>query len=110
MLELDGRLVHTHVLNEDYAAMGALPTDTEDVVNQALTVSGTEFAVIFVGLVSGGFKVSFRSRCQADCSQIAQHFGGGGHHAAAGATLPGAFHEVRDRVLPVVREALTAAS
>ena len=34
--ELDGRLVHTHVLQEDFEATAALPSDTEDVINMTL--------------------------------------------------------------------------
>ena len=48
-----------------------------------LTVGGTEVAVIMVQTQSG-FKVSFRSRCQLDCSRLAEQFGGGGHKRAAG--------------------------
>ena len=92
--------------NEDYDAVAADPSDTEDVINQTLTVAGTEFAIIFVGLLQGGYKISFRSRCALDCSQIAQSFQGGGHKAAAGATLAGTLAEVQDRVLRVVRNAL----
>ena len=108
--ELGGRLAHTYVTNEDYAAVGAEPSDTEDVINQTLTVAGTEFSVIFVGLIQGGYKISFRSRCAIDCSQIAQMFQGGGHKAAAGATLPGTLAEVQESVLRVVRDALTESS
>ncbi len=104
--ELDGTLVHTYALAEDFVAMEALPSDTEDVVNQTLTVRGTEFAVIFVGIVAGGYKVSFRSRGAADCNRIAQRFGGGGHQAAAGALVEGDLDSVRDGVLAVVREVL----
>jgi phosphoesterase RecJ-like protein len=104
--ELQGRLVHTCVRSADYAAMGAEPTDTEDVINHALTVRGTEFAVIFVGLMSGGYKVSFRSRGRLDCSQLAQHFAGGGHRAAAGATISGDLEDVQDRVLSLVRKCM----
>ena len=86
--------------------MEAMPTDTEDVVNLALGVAGTQFAVIFVALLRGGFKISFRSRCEVDCNLLAQQFGGGGHRAAAGATVEGPLEEVQARVLEIVRKAL----
>jgi hypothetical protein len=57
--ELDGRLAHTYVLSEDFERTGALPSDTEDVINMTLAIAGTEFAVIFVEQASGGFKLSF---------------------------------------------------
>ncbi len=104
--ELDGKLVHTFVLRDDYETAGAVPTDTEDVINLTLGIAGTEFAVIFVEQPSGGFKLSFRSRCHVSCSKLAEEFGGGGHVAAAGAFLEGSFDVVQARVLKVVRAAL----
>lgn len=104
--ELNGRLVHTYVLVDDFARTGSLPSDTEDAINLTLTVAGTEFAAIFVQQSGGGFKISFRSRCAADCSKLAEQFGGGGHKAAAGAFVAGALDEVRARVLDAVRAAM----
>lgn len=104
--ELDGRLVHTFVLKDDYARTGSIPSDTEDVINMTLNIAGTKFAVIMVELPDGGFKISFRSRSDVDCSKVAEHFGGGGHRAAAGASVKGSFAEVQPAVLDVVRAAL----
>jgi phosphoesterase RecJ-like protein len=107
-LELDGRLAHTHALKEDFARLGALPSDTEDVINMALAIKGTEFAVIFVEQLTGGFKISFRSRCEVNCNTLAQQFGGGGHKAAAGAFVKGTLAEAQDQILGAVRKALGA--
>ncbi|NLE36986.1 MAG: bifunctional oligoribonuclease/PAP phosphatase NrnA, partial [Pirellulaceae bacterium] len=87
--ELDGRLIHTWIERADFEATGALSTDSEDVINLTLAVGGTEGAVIFVEQPGGGFKISFRSRCKMDCSQVAEQFGGGGHKAASGAFVDG---------------------
>jgi phosphoesterase RecJ-like protein len=104
--ELEGRLAYTYVLKEDFAKAGALPSDTEDAINMTLAIAGTDFAVILVEQSAGGFKISFRSRCHVDCSQLAGRFGGGGHKAAAGAFVEGSFDEVIAKVLDVVRAAL----
>ena len=104
--ELDGALAHTYVLKEDFENTGALPSDTEDLVNQALSIAGTKMALIFIGQLNGGFKVSFRSRCKVDCSELSSRFGGGGHRAAAGAFVDGDFEGVRKLVLDAVREAM----
>ena len=104
--DLGGRLVHTYVLVDDFARTGSLPSDTEDVINMTLTVAGTQFAAIFVQQAAGGFKISFRSRCAVNCSKLAEEFGGGGHKAAAGASLTGTLEEVRTRVLDAVRAAM----
>lgn len=105
-LELEGRLAHTYVLKEDFTRLGALPSDTEDAINSALGIAGTQFAVIFVEQQTGGFKLSFRSRCKVNCSELAATFGGGGHKAAAGAFIEGTLAEAQPRVLDVVRRAM----
>jgi len=104
--ELNGRLAHMYVLKEDFALVNALPSDTEDVVNFALAIGGTQVAVIFVEQQSGGFKISFRSRSSVNCSKIAETWGGGGHKAAAGAFVKGTLAEVQPLVLDVVRAAM----
>src|SRR5262245_7080716 len=104
--ELAGRLAHTYVLKEDFAKTNSLPSDTEDVINSALAIGGTQVAVIFVEQQSGGFKISFRSRCNVDCSKLAEKYGGGGHKAAAGAFVKGPLAEVQSLVLDAVRKAM----
>jgi len=107
--EVDGALMHTYVEKEDFAKVGAEASDTEDAINLTLAVQGTKAAVIFVGQLRGGFKLSFRSRCAMDCNEIAQQFGGGGHKAAAGAFQEGTLEDVKARVLPVVIDAVQQA-
>ena len=107
--ELDGALMHTYVVKEDFAATGALPSDTEDAINLTLGVQGAQAAVLLIEQLRGGFKISFRSRCGMDCNDVAQQFGGGGHKAAAGAFQEGPLEEVRERVVSAVREAVRNA-
>jgi len=104
--ELGGRLIHTAALAADFVETGALPSDTEDVINLTLAVAGVEVAVIFVHLPSGGYKISFRSRGPVDCNRLAGQFGGGGHKAAAGASLLEPLETARPKVLDAVRQAM----
>jgi len=104
--ELDGRLIYTHIAHEDFEATGAVPSDSEDMINMTLAVAGTEVAVIFVEQKTGGFKISFRSRCDVDCSQLAKQFNGGGHKKAAGAFIEGELEDARAKVLDAVRAAM----
>ena len=107
--ELDGRLAHTFIMPDDYANTGAQPTDTEDLINLALEIDGTVFAVIMVGQVDGGYKMSFRSRCKSEANVVAKEFGGGGHKAAAGAFIDSDdFEAVQTQVLDHVRKVLKA--
>jgi len=101
--ELEGRLVHTWIRLDDFQQTGALPSDTEDLINLTLAIRGTEFAVIFVEQRTGGVKISFRSRCELNCDEIAAKFDGGGHKAAAGAFQAAALEVVQQQVLDYVR-------
>ena len=106
-VELDGRLAHTYVRVSDFEQTGAKPNDTEDVINLTLGIADTEAAVILVEQLSGGFKLSFRSRCELDCSDVAQEFSGGGHKAAAGAFINETFEQAQRRVLDAVKLRMT---
>jgi len=102
-MELGGRLIYTWIERADFEATGAVPSDSEDLINMTLSVGGAEVAVILAEQTSGGFKVSFRSRCDLDCSRVAERFGGGGHKAAAGAFLDEPLESARRKVLDAVR-------
>lgn len=104
--ELNGRLIHTWLERADFEATGAVPQDSEDVINMTLSVAGTEAAVILVEQTGGGFKISLRSRSDVDCRLVAEQFGGGGHKKAAGAFLDEPFSSVQRRVLDGVRAAM----
>ncbi len=104
--ELNGRLIYTYIQRADFDELKAHPSDTEDVINMTLQVGGTEVAVILVELLGGGVKVSFRSRSRVDCSKLAENFAGGGHKAAAGATIHEPLEVARAKVLDVVRAAM----
>jgi bifunctional oligoribonuclease and PAP phosphatase NrnA len=104
--ELEGRLIYTWLSRADFDECGAIPSDSEDIINDTLAVGGTQAAVILVEQPKGGFKISFRSRCQLDCSKVAEEFGGGGHKAAAGAFLNEPLDAAREKVLAAVRAAM----
>lgn len=97
-LAADGRLGFTVVKRSDFKETGAAPVDTENLVNECLTVIGTVAAFIAVEQLDGKVKVSFRSRVPFDVSSVAETFGGGGHKQAAGATLAGPLDDAVQRV------------
>jgi len=106
-MEPGGRVIHTSILQDDFRKTGAVPSDTEDIVNMTLQVGGVEVALMLVELAGGGIKVSFRSRNAAvDCSKLAEQFNGGGHKAAAGATIFQPLPIVESLVLDAVRAAM----
>ena len=94
-LFLGGKLAFTSILLEDFEQSGAIPSDSEDIVNKTLEIGGTKMAIIAVEQQTGGFKISFRSRCDVDCSRVAAQFGGGGHRQASGAFQNLPFDELK---------------
>lgn len=104
--ELGGRLAYAAVGLETLLRTGAIPPDTEDLVDFTVSLRGVEIGLLFIEQARGGVKVSFRTRTDVDCSRLARQFGGGGHRAAAGATIMAPMPEVLDRVLRAVRQAL----
>ncbi len=105
----NGRVAYTEVHRADYAATGALPQDTEDLINHTRAIAGVEVGLLFLEQPAGGVKVSFRSRAAVDVARVAAEFGGGGHRLASGATLTTSLAEARERVLAAVRAALPTA-
>lgn len=102
---LGGRLLTTAITQDDLKAVGAEPTDTEDVINRLLSVAKVEAALLFLELGPQETKVSLRSRSDIDVNAVAAQFGGGGHKAASGVRYPRPLSEAEPKVI----EAMIAA-
>lgn len=102
-LDCEGKLASTYVRLDDYLETGAEPADTEDLVNECLTIAGTEAAFILIEQTNGNIKASFRSRLHIDISRVAEQFRGGGHKQAAGAILPGPLADAQFKVFSAMR-------
>jgi phosphoesterase RecJ-like protein len=108
--ELDGRIAYATISRTDLERTGAIPPDSEDMVDFTVSLRGVEVGSSVTAQARGGCKVSFRSRNGLDCARLAATLGGGGHRAAAGVTLAGGMAENVTRVLSVVRQALDPAA
>lgn len=86
--------------------LGVTPDDLEGVVEHARSIAGVRLALLFRQIANGRIKVSFRTKGAIDAAHLAQQFGGGGHHKAAGASLEGSVADVQARVLTEARRAL----
>lgn len=82
-LHYGDRLAVMAIRKSDFAATGAQPEETENLVNEALRIGSVESAVL---MVEHGdlLRVSLRSRDRVDVAAVARIFGGGGHARAAG--------------------------
>lgn len=85
----------------DFAAAGARPEDTEDIVNYGLLPPTVWVSMLVQTLPDGQTKVSLRGHGKVDLSAVALRLGGGGHKNAAGVTVarPAAWVEQRLRRL-----------
>jgi phosphoesterase RecJ-like protein len=106
--EAGGRIAYAAISRADIERTGAIPQDTEDLIDYTVSLSGVDVGLLFIELMRGGIKVSIRARGDLDCSRVMAAFGGGGHRAAAGATLPEPLAESVARVLDAVRKSLPA--
>ncbi len=107
-LAAGGRLAIGVARAEDFAATGAVASDTEDVVNRLLSVEGVEAAIMVVEISPTLSKASLRSRSDLDVRQVAEAFGGGGHAKAAGVRIEAGVEEVRRMLAEAVAKALGA--
>jgi phosphoesterase RecJ-like protein len=104
--DLDGRVAYATVTRDDLERTGAIPADTEDLVDFTVSIARVEVGLLFIEQKRSGIKLSIRSRRGLDCTKVVSAFGGGGHKAAAGAILPDPLSESLPRVLEAVRLAL----
>jgi phosphoesterase RecJ-like protein len=69
---------------EMYARSGAIPDETEGLIEYLQSVRSVEVAFLLETLPDGLTRASMRSRGTVDVQQICKEFGGGGHKLAAG--------------------------
>lgn len=103
--ELNDLCVTAHVSSSMLESVGASWEDVESYVGMIRSAQGTELAVMFKDYGTH-IKISARSRGKASAQNIAVACGGGGHYAAAGATLHLPFEEAYNKVLEEARKEL----
>jgi phosphoesterase RecJ-like protein len=103
----DGGIVWTQLSLEDRKAANYHGNDDADLVNILSAIKSAEVAIIFIEQHNQQVKISWRTRSKdIDVSQVAHHFGGGGHRPAAGAMVTGSLKDVRVDVLDVTKRLL----
>lgn len=83
----------------DYKATEA---DVEELSSLAALVEGTDCGVTLRELKDGRVKISLRTGPRVNATEVCALLGGGGHAAAAGATLHGTLGEVKQAVLQAI--------
>jgi bifunctional oligoribonuclease and PAP phosphatase NrnA len=82
--------------------------DPDTIVDLGVSIRGVQVSALFSETTEGKIRVSLRSRSGVNVALIAQGLGGGGHEQAAGFRMKGTLESVRDRLLPVLIDAIEA--
>ncbi|MDI6900394.1 MAG: DHH family phosphoesterase [Anaerosomatales bacterium] len=104
-LAAGGAIAYSWVTDDDLAETGALPEETENLVDQVRALGGADI-VFLVKESAEGQRVSLRAKGAADVGSVARRFGGGGHAAAAGFTFSGDRAALLDVLVPALAEVL----
>lgn len=84
--------------------LGAGEDDVDEISGFTRSIEGVEIGVMIRQLREGGSKISLRTGEAYNASDICASLGGGGHHAAAGATLPGDVREAEEKILAAIEK------
>ena len=88
--------------------MQATDADIEELSALPALVEGTDCGVTLRELRPGTVKVSVRTGPRVDACALCRILGGGGHHAASGATVEGTLDKARMAVLAAYRKVIGA--
>lgn len=105
----DGEIGAVLLLADEYTSRGLDESDLSAAVETPRSLAGVKIALAIRQKAEerDTFKVSSRSNCEADVSEICAMFGGGGHSKAAGCTIYGEDgEEVLFRAVEAFKKAL----
>jgi phosphoesterase RecJ-like protein len=107
-LEQKNGIVWATLTLSDRKLAGYSGNDDADLINMISAIDGNKVGMIFVEQSDNHVKISWRAlEPGIDVSQVAKHFNGGGHAAAAGADIPGGLNEIQPLVLKTTQEMLS---
>ncbi len=94
----DGRLAFLRVHREMAADLHIDEDLTDGFINYVRSIRGVEVAIQMREMEGDSWRVSFRSRGRVDVSALAEQFGGGGHHNAAGCVIEDSPEQIERRL------------
>ncbi|MFM2082255.1 MAG: hypothetical protein RL380_946, partial [Verrucomicrobiota bacterium] len=104
------RVAYFWLKQADLARTGAESNDTEGLIDHIRAIEPVVVACVFEELEPELTRISLRSKTEkVNVSEICALFGGGGHHAAAGARISGRPMTTQRRVIAAVKKAINKA-
>jgi phosphoesterase RecJ-like protein len=101
-----GNIAIITMFKKDLASLNLKEIDTEDITTLARSIKGVEIVLFFKEVDEDTFRISLRSKGDANSAQVAEHFGGGGHLHAAGFTATGAYEKLLEEIPASVEKLL----
>ena len=99
----DGRVVFLSVPRSLMERLGADENDADDLATLATLVGGVDCGAVLRELEGGEWKISLRTDgVRVNATNVCRRLGGGGHAAAAGATVAGTEAEAKARLLAAI--------
>lgn len=104
----DGEIALTALTQEAITKAGALPDDTEGLIDHIRAVEGVRVAALMEEMPDDKVRISLRSKDKRiDVSTVCKLFGGGGHALAAGARTRGPIDAVKTKLVSALSDALS---
>jgi phosphoesterase RecJ-like protein len=98
----DGRIATIELPKRFFTDAEATPEDTEGIVNYGRMIDGVMVSALLKE-GEGGTRVSLRAKPGYDVQAIAATFGGGGHKAASGCTIPLPLAEAKAKLVGLLQ-------
>jgi phosphoesterase RecJ-like protein len=96
-----------NITQKDLAAVNQKDVSDVGLVSLLNQINEGMIAVFFFELAGANrVKLSMRSKRGYDVGTIAQNIGGGGHTQASGPTVDGTLQDVRNRIIPMLKQAV----
>lgn len=103
-LDLESKVGSMVVTQRDLQETGAAWEHTEGFVDIPRTVGDIEVSVLYTQRGENQFKLSLRSKAQANVEKVARKFGGGGHIHASSCWMKGDIESIKAQIIQAVRE------
>jgi phosphoesterase RecJ-like protein len=100
-LHANDRIATTELPKRFFIEAGAEPEDTEGIVNYGRNIDGVLISALLKEF-EGTTRVSLRAKPGIDVQQVAAMFGGGGHKAASGCTIPLPLAEAKAKLVSIL--------
>jgi phosphoesterase RecJ-like protein len=98
----DGKIATMVLPRHFFADAGATPEDTEGIVNYGRSIDGVLVSALLKEIDDKTTRVSMRAKPEVDVQVVASMFGGGGHKAASGCTMPMPLNEAKRKLISIL--------